>query len=141
MAELKTKRTTSSVADFLEAVEHPQRKADAQVLLQLMQRATREEPKMWGPSIVGFGSYHYRYASGQEGEWPLTGFSPRKAAMSVYIMSGFDRHAELMAKLGKFKTGKGCLYITKLADVDIKVLEQLVKASVQYMKTTDHIAR
>ncbi len=141
MAELKTKRTDDSVTAFLDAVEHPQRRADAFVLLDLMKRVTKEPPTMWGPSIVGFGSYHYRYASGQEGDWPITGFSPRKAAMSVYIMSGFDRYDELMGKLGKHKTGKSCLYINKLADVDLKVLEQLIAASVQHMKTSDHIAR
>ena len=140
MAELKTQRSDNSVAAFLSAVEHPQRKADAHVLLELMQRVTGEPPTMWGSSIVGFGSYHYRYASGQEGDWPITGFSPRKAATTVYIMSGFDRYDELLGKLGKHKTGKSCLYIAKLADVDLKVLEKLVAESVKVMRSRDHIA-
>ena len=99
-----------------------------------MKQATKAEPKMWGSSIVGFGSYHYKGASGREGDWMLVGFSPRKQNLTLYIMAGFDRYDQLMKKLGKFSTGKSCLYIKKLADVDKKVLKELVGESVQYMK-------
>jgi uncharacterized protein YdhG (YjbR/CyaY superfamily) len=99
-----------------------------------MQQVTKAEPKMWGSSIVGFGSYHYKGASGREGDWMLVGFSPRKQNLTLYIMAGFDRYDELMKKLGKFSTGKSCLYIKKLADVDKKVLKELVSESVQFMK-------
>jgi len=140
MAELKTKKNDASVERFLNAVDHPKRREDAWRVLEIMKKVTKEEPKMWGPSIVGFGSYHYRYASGQEGDWMLVGFSPRKTALSVYIMSGFDAYDELMSQLGKYKTGKSCLYINKLEDVDLKVLENLIKQSVAYMKKANHIA-
>ena len=140
MAELKTKKNDASVERFLSSVEHPKRREDGFAVLDLMKKITKEEPKMWGSSIVGFGSYHYRYASGQEGDWMLVGFSPRKASMSLYIMSGFDAYDDLLAKLGKFKTGKSCLYINKLEDVDLKVLEKLIRQSVAYMKKANHIA-
>ena len=141
MAELKTKLNNASVKDFLDAVEPEQRREDAYAVVEMMKKVTKEEPKMWGTSIIGFGSYRYRYASGQEGDWMLIGMSPRKAALSLYIMSGFDKYDELMSQLGKFKTGKSCLYVKSLKDVDLKVLTALMKASVQYMKTKDHIAR
>ena len=140
MAELKTKKNDASVERFLNAVDHPKRREDAWRVLEIMKKVTKEEPKMWGSSIVGFGSYHYRYASGQEGDWMLVGFSPRKTALSVYIMSGFDAYDELMTQLGKYKTGKSCLYINKLEDVDLKILEKLIKQSVAYMKKANHIA-
>ena len=100
-----------------------------------MKKITKEEPKMWGPSIIGFGSYHYKYASGREGDFFLTGFSPRKQSLTLYIISGFKRYDELMKKLGKHKTGSSCLYINKLEDIDMKVLKELITESVKYMKT------
>ena len=134
MSELKTRPTYASVEAFIDAVDHPRRREDARTLLELMQRVTGEQPVMWGPSIVGYGSYHYRYASGQEADWPITGFSPRKQNLSIYIMTGFEESDELLTRLGKHKTGKSCLYVNKLADVDLDVLEKLVRASVAEMK-------
>lgn len=134
MSDLKTRPTDASVEAFIDAVEHPRRREDARTLLELMHRVTGEEPVMWGPSIVGYGSYHYRYASGQEADWPVVGFSPRKQNLSIYIMTGFEASDELLSRLGKHKTGKSCLYVNKLADVDLDVLEALVRASVAAMK-------
>ncbi|MXW04809.1 MAG: DUF1801 domain-containing protein [Gemmatimonadetes bacterium] len=134
MSDLKTRPTDASVEAFIDAVDHPRRREDARTLLELMQRVTGEEPVMWGPSIVGYGSYHYRYASGQEADWPVVGFSPRKQNLSIYIMTGFEESDELLSRLGKHKTGKSCLYVNKLADVDLDVLERLVRASVAEMK-------
>ncbi len=134
MSEIKTRPTDASVEAFIDAVDHPRRREDARTLLDLMQRVTGEQPVMWGPSIVGYGSYHYRYASGQEADWPITGFSPRKQNLSIYIMTGFEEADELLTRLGKHKTGKSCLYVNKLADVDLDVLEKLVRASVAEMK-------
>ncbi|MCB2206600.1 DUF1801 domain-containing protein [bacterium] len=135
MAEPKTKKNDASVAEFLVSVENEKRREDAKTVMQLMKRVTGSVPKMWGGSIIGFGSYHYVYASGREGDWPLVGLSPRKQALSLYIMAGFDRYGELLGKLGKFKTGKSCLYINKLEDIDPKVLEELIAESVEYMKS------
>jgi hypothetical protein len=132
MAGNKTKPTQLSVAAFIDALTDETRRADAKVLVKLMQKATGEKPKMWGPSIVGFGSYHYKYESGREGDAPLAGFSPRKAATVLY---GMTRSAVLLAQLGKHTTGKGCLYIKKLADVDQNILEALVLASVAAKRT------
>ena len=132
--ELKTKVNDSSVTKFLEGVTDEQKRNDAFEMLKLMKQVTKEEPKMWGASIVGFGSYHYKGASGREGDWMLTGFSPRKQALTVYLNHGFDAHKDLLKKLGKYKTGMGCLYINKLDDVDRKVLKELVTASVKRMK-------
>jgi uncharacterized protein DUF1801 len=131
MAELKTKPTTVSVSKFLESVPDASKRQDCKALIQLMKKATKSQPKMWGPSIVGFGDYHYKYETGREADWFRAGFSPRKNALTIYIMSGFPKHADLMSKLGKHKTGKGCLYIKQLADVDTKVLEQLIERAVQ----------
>ena len=132
--ELKTKVNDASVTKFLNSVTDEQKRDDAFEILKLMKQVTKEEPKMWGASIVGFGSYHYKGASGREGDWMLTGFSPRKQALTVYLNHGFDVHADLLKKLGKYKTGMGCLYINKLDDVDKKVLKDLVTASVKGMK-------
>ena len=129
MAENKTKPTKLSVAAFIDALTDPARRADAKTLLKLMQSAAGEKPKMWGPSIIGFGSYHYRYDSGREGDMPIIAFSPRKAATALYGMTGFSDAASFLAKLGKHTTGKGCLYIKKLADVNQHVLEALVVKS------------
>ena len=136
MAELKTQKTDASVQEFLDAVEHPTRREDSFAVLEMMREITGHEPAMWGPSIVGFDTYHYRYASGQEGEWPVVGFSPRKRSLTLYIMSGFDQYKTLLSKLGKYKTGKSCLYINKLADVDQETLRELVRQSVEYVRAT-----
>ena len=132
--ELKTKLNDASVEDFINAVEDETIRADCFEIAKLMKQVTKAEPKMWGSSIVGFGSYHYKGASGREGDWMLVGFSPRKQNLTLYIMAGFDDYPELLKKLGKFSTGKSCLYIKKLADVDKKVLKELVSESIQYMK-------
>jgi hypothetical protein len=133
-AEVKTKVNDASVTDFLNSVADEQKRNDSFEVLKLMKQVTREEPKMWGTSIVGFGSYHYKGKSGREGDWMLTGFSPRKQALTLYLMGGFETHADLLEKLGKFTTGAGCLYIKRLEDVDRQVLKELVQASVKRMK-------
>jgi hypothetical protein len=130
MGDNKTKPTEISVAAFVDALPDLARREDAKALVKLMRRATGEKPKMWGPSIVGFGSYHYTYESGREGDMPLVGLSPRKAATVLYGLRGSGESEALLAKLGKYTTGKGCLYIKKLADVDRAVLEELVATSV-----------
>lgn len=134
MAELKTKITKASVDKFIRSIKDEQAQADCLKIAEMMQKAAKAEPKMWGTSIVGFGSYHYKGKSGREGDWFLTGFSPRKQALTLYLMGGFDDQADLLAKLGKYSTGKGCLYVKKLADVDIKVLKELIARSVKKMK-------
>ena len=130
MADNKTKPTKLSVTAFIDALTDQTSRADAKALVKLMQSATGEKPKMWGPSIIGFGSYHYTYESGREGDAPLIGFSPRKAATVLYGATGCGDSEALLAKLGKHSTGKGCLYIKKLADVDQKVLAALIVKSV-----------
>jgi Domain of unknown function (DU1801) len=134
MADNKTKPTELSVAAFIDALTDRTRRADAKALVKLIQSAAGEKPKMWGPSIIGFGSYHYTHDSGREGDMPLIGFSPRKAASVLYNMTGFSDSAALLAKLGKHTTGGACLYIKKLADVDQKVLEALVVKSLAAMR-------
>ena len=134
MAELKTKITAASVADFLNKIDDKEKREFSFQISSLLQKITKSEPKMWGASIVGFGSYHYKYKSGQEGDCMHVGFSPRKQFMTLYIMSGFSRYQDLLSKLGKFKTGKSCLYIKKEADVDMKVLKELIIQSVNYIK-------
>lgn len=135
MPENKTKATTLSVTAFLDTVSDEARRADAKAILKLMQSATGEKPKMWGPSIVGFGSYHYKYDSGREGDMPLIGFSPRKAATVLYCMTAFHDAQALLAKLGRHSMGKSCLYLKKLSNVDQKVLEILIVKSVIAMRT------
>jgi hypothetical protein len=135
MAEPKTQKNEASVEDFLNSVEHDKRRTDGFAVLQMMREVTGEEPAMWGPSIVGFGSYRYKYASGREGEWPITGFSPRKRSLTIYIMDGFDQYEQLLAKLGKHRTGKACLYINRLEDVDLHVLREIVRQSFDYGKS------
>jgi len=132
--ELKTKVNDADVTKFIDSVTDEQKRNESFEILKLMKQVTKEEPKMWGASIVGFGNYHYKGASGREGDWMLTGFSPRKQALTLYLMHGFDAHADLLKKLGKYKTGMGCLYIKTLDDVDRKVLKELVTASVKRMK-------
>lgn len=135
MAEIKTKKNDADVTTFLNSVENEKRKADSFVVLELMKKITQSEPNMWGPSIIGLGHFHYKYASGRENDWFLTGFSPRKQSLTLYIMSGFDKYEEILSRLGKYKTGKSCLYINKLEDVDMKVLEELISSSVDYLKS------
>lgn len=136
MAQPKTQKNEASVEDFLNGVENDKKREDSFAILELMRDITGEEPAMWGTSIVGFGGYRYRYTSGREGEWPLTGFSPRKQNMALYIMSGFENYDTLLSDLGRYKTGKSCLYINKLEDVDIPTLRRLVEESVAHMKET-----
>jgi len=134
MTELKTKPNEQNVEDFLKKVENPSKRNDSFEILKIMKEVTQQKPVMWGNSIVGFGSYHYKYASGREGDWPLTGFSPRKQNLTIYIMPGFEKYDDLLKNLGKFKTGKSCLYIKKLQDIDIDKLRELIIESVNYMK-------
>jgi hypothetical protein len=136
MAELKTKPNDASVEAFLDAVPDERKRSDSYTILELMKRVTGEEPKLWGGSIVGFGSYHYTYASGHSGDAPISGFSPRKQNLALYIMAGFEQYDELLARLGKHSTGKSCLYIKRLDDVDLAVLEELVARSVEHMRKT-----
>lgn len=135
--ELKTQKNDASVEDYINSIPDDQKKVDSQVLLELMRQVVGEEPFMWGSSIIGFGNYHYKYASGQEADWFLAGFSPRKQNLTLYIMSGFEQYDDLLGSLGKFKTGVSCLYIKKLSDVDLDVLEKLVRLSVEHMRKTN----
>ena len=134
MAELKTKPTKASVKAFIDSIEDGQKRADARKIASMMRRATGARAKLWGASIVGYGSYKYTNTRGKEFEWMLTGFSPRKQALTIYIMPGFSNFERLMSKLGKYKTGKSCLYIKRLSDVDEDVLERLINESVRYMR-------
>jgi hypothetical protein len=134
MAELKTKLNDASVEKFLKAVEDKEKRELSYKILELMKKITKEEPKMWGNSIIGFGTYHYKYKSGQEGDWMQVGFSPRKQAVTLYIMSGFSKYGNLMNKLGKYKIGRSCLYIKKEEDIDFKVLKELIAQSVKYIR-------
>ena len=136
MAENKTKPTEQSVEAFLEAVTPEARRQDAQAVCAMMARISGEAPRMWGPTIVGFGQYHYRYDSGREGDMLRVGFSPRKPALVLYVARSFPRGAELMARLGKFATGGSCTYVKQLADVDLAVLEELIAASLAHMRET-----
>ena len=137
MSENKTVQTKASVKKFLDGVEHERKRADSYKLLELFGEVTKLEPAMWGTSIVGFGSYHYKYESGREGDMPLVGFSPRKQNLTLYIMDGFEGYDRLLGKLGKHSTGKSCLYINKLEDVDLDVLRELVASSYKHMKTSN----
>jgi hypothetical protein len=134
MAELKTKLTDASVADFINTIPNETRRQDCLIVMHMMQESTQSEPKLWGSSIVGFGAYHYKYASGQEGDWPLVSFSPRKQDLTLYLMMGFDHYADLLAKLGKHKTSKACLHLKRLSDVDLVILKELITASVEHMR-------
>lgn len=130
MSENKTKATLIDPRDFIDAVEHPTRKSDARALLELYERITGYTAKMWGPTIIGFGRYHYVYASGRKGDFLAAGFSPRKANLSIYIMPGYQDYGDILARLGKHKIGKSCLYVNKLADVDLNVLEELIRRGI-----------
>jgi len=134
MAENKTQATTQSVSDFINAIAHPTRQADALALDKMFRQVTGWVPQMWGPSIIGYGSYHYTYDSGRSGDFLATGFSPRKSNMSVYIMPGYADFSGILARLGKHKTGKSCLYLNKLEDVDMDVLADLVRAGLKDLK-------
>ncbi|HSG16589.1 MAG TPA: DUF1801 domain-containing protein [Anaerolineae bacterium] len=136
MAELKTKPNDQDVEAFLNSVEDEGKRQACFTVKEIMEDVTEAEARMWGDSIVGFGTYRYKYASGREGEWMLTGFSPRKRNLTLYIMSGFDEYDLLLDKLGKYSTGKSCLYIKKIEDVDLDVLRELVDQSVKHMITT-----
>lgn len=134
MSELKTKPTNASVEKFLNQVTDETRREDCFKVAKMMEEITGEKPKMWGPSIVGFGSYHYKYASGQEGDWPIAAFSPRKQDLTLYLLPGFQEHADLMQQLGKHRTGKSCLYLKGLSDVHVPTLKKLIRESVKRMK-------
>jgi hypothetical protein len=136
MAALKTTPNDRSVEAFLDSLGDEKKKQDSYRILELMKQVTGEEAQMWGESIVGFGSYHYKYASRREGDWFLTGFSPRKQAITLYIMAGFEQYDHLMNQLGKYKIGKACLYVKKLEDIDIQALRELVKQSVEHVANT-----
>lgn len=136
MAENKTQPTDASVGKFLDAVEPETKREDARQICALMERVSGYPPKMWGPAIVGFGQYHYKYESGREGDFLLTGFSPRKAALALYIMDGYQDREEILSRLGKFTRGKSCLYVKRLTDIDLAVLEELIRDSLAYMRRT-----
>jgi hypothetical protein len=134
MSELKTKPTDASVQEFLDRVDDPARRKDCEEVLEMMRSVTGKEPRMWGTGLIGFGQYRYRYESGREGDWPLSGFAPRKESLTLYIMAGVERFPALLKRLGKHKVGKGCLYVKRLSDVDPEVLEQLVRSSVEHVR-------
>ncbi len=137
MSDLKTQRNDGDVRAYLESVANQRRREDSLAVLDIMGEITGEAAEMWGSSIVGFGSYRYKYASGREGDWFLTGFAPRKQSLTLYIMPGFEGYEGLMSRLGKYKTGKSCLYINKLDDVNLDVLRELIAESVERMRRSD----
>ena len=134
MTANKTTQNEDSVDEFLKKIEDPEKQKTSWQILEIIKEISGKEPKMWGDSIIGFGNYHYKYATGREGDWMRIAFSPRKQNFSIYIMDGFDNHSELMKKLGKYKTGKSCLYIKKLQDIDINILKELMKESLLNME-------
>jgi hypothetical protein len=138
MSSNKTQPTEGDPRIFIASVENETRRNDAEIMLGIMEEITGEKPMMWGPSLIGYGTYHYKYDSGREGDFFMTGFSPRKQNLVVYVMPGFKRYEELMANLGKHKTGKSCLYINKLRDVDMEVLKTLIREGFEYMKNKYH---
>ena len=133
MAELKTKENDQDVNEFINSVENESRRQDCKTALALMEKITGKKAKMWGDSIIGFGSYHYKYKSGREGDWPVTAFAPRKQNFTIYIMPGFSRYQKLLEKIGKHKTGSSCLYLKNLDNVDMGVLEELISLSLEEM--------
>ena len=136
MAKNKTAETNADVHDFIQSFANNEQKIkDSYTLIELMQKITGHEPKMWGPTIIGFGSYHYKYVSGHEGDAPMLGFSPRKAAISLYVFTGLEEHKHLLEGLGKYKIGKVCIYVNKLSDIDMKKLTTLAKTSFKFMKS------
>lgn len=136
MYELKTKENDQDVIEFIESVDHPKKREDAYKLLDIFTETTGYEAKMWGPSIIGFGSYHYKYASGHEGDAPLVGFSPRKAKISLYFATGDTKREELLQKFGKHTSGKACVYISKMEDIDSEVLKELILQSIKFLQET-----
>lgn len=132
--ENKTQPTEQSVESFLDSVEDERKRVDSYTLLELIGEVTGDKPVMWGSSIIGFGTYHYKYASGREGDFMVTGFSPRKRNLTIYVMPGFDQYEQMLSRLGKYKTGRSCLYVNKLADIDMDVLRELLSAGVEYMR-------
>ena len=134
LAENKTKAGNASVTEFIDSIGDKQKRADVRKVAAMMRKATGKRAKMWGASIVGYGTYHYKYESGREGDFLITGFSPRKQALTVYVIPGFTHFEALMSKLGKYTTGKSCLYIKRLSDIDEKILERLINGSVKYMR-------
>ncbi|HEY3250641.1 MAG TPA: DUF1801 domain-containing protein [Ignavibacteria bacterium] len=136
MAELKTKPTNASVDIFLKGVEDQTRRGDCYKIISLMKKITKEEPKIWGTSIIGFGKFHYKYASGRGGDWFYTGFSPRKQALTIYLMGAFAKSPGLMKQLGKYKMAGGCLHIKKFDDIDASVLGKLIKVTIKFIKET-----
>lgn len=134
MAEAKTKPTNASVEKFLNQIPDEVRREDCFKIAKMMEEITGCKPKMWGPSIVGFDTYHYKYASGHEGDWPIAAFSPRKQDLTIYVMPGFRKYRELMQQLGKHRTGKSCLYIKRLSDVHVPTLKKIIRQSVKEMK-------
>jgi hypothetical protein len=134
VAEAKTKPTKASVTQFLNKIPDAARREDCFAIAKMMEEITGSKPQMWGPSIVGFGTYHYKYASGHEGDWPVAAFSPRKQDLTLYLMPGFEKRQELMAQLGKHRTGKSCLYIKRLSDIHVPTLKKLIKTSVKDLK-------
>jgi len=136
MAENKTQKTTASAAEYINGVPDAQKRADCKAIARMIRTATGKNAKMWGTSLIGYGTYDYKYASGREGSFFVAGFSPRAQNITVYIMSGFSQHASLMNKLGRYKTGKSCLYLKKLDDVNARVLQSLIERSVKYMRKT-----
>lgn len=136
MAELKTQKTEQDVEAYLSTVENEKRRQDSFTVMELMKEVTGEEPKLWGSGIIGFGDHHYKYESGREGDWFQVGFSPRKNALTLYITAGFDNYDNLLNNLGKFKTGKACLYVNKIEDINLDTLRQLVAQSVEHAAQT-----
>jgi hypothetical protein len=136
MAELKTKVTNASVSDFIAKIPDEDRRQDCLTVVDIMKRASKAEPRMWGPSIVGFGDYRYKYPNGREADWFPIGFSPRKDNLTLYLVGGVEPHAALLAKLGKHKTGKGCLYLKRLSDVDTTILRQVIEAALKQARKT-----
>jgi hypothetical protein len=134
--ELKTKQTDNSVIEFIEAVDSPKKREDAYQLLDIFTETSGYEAKMWGPSIIGFGSYHYKYATGHEGDAPLVGFSPRKAKISLYFAPGETKREELLKQIGKHTSGKACVYVNKVADIDVEVLKKLIQESITFLQKT-----
>ena len=134
MAENKTKETKVSVEKFIDTVKDEKKRNDCFIISNMMKKITGEDPKMWGPSIVGFGKYHYKYESGREGEFFITGFSPRKSNLTLYIMSGFKKYESLLTKLGKYKNSGSCIYLKTLDDINLKILETMISDSVKYLK-------
>jgi hypothetical protein len=134
MAELKTKATNESVEAFINKIADDERREDCFALARMMEEITGQKPRMWGPNLVGFGSYHYKYRSGHEGDWPVISFSPRKKDLTLYLMMGFEKHQELMKQLGKHSTGKACLYIRRLSDIHVPTLRKLMKTSVKQLQ-------